>query len=106
MKFKNKNDFAVYLTLSKKEQERYKGFEEVNEIVDKGLPRTVSDGEFEIKVNGIPVNLTISIESTEVNQVAFGKMNDFEYSVTKERNIRKYDIYRVLVQNWDKINKN
>lgn len=103
MKFKNKNEYAVYLKLSKREQERYEGLNELNEIVDFGLPRTVADGEFEIKVNDIPVKLTIIIEENEEITRAYGKMNNFEYSVTKDRPIRKYDIYRQLVVNWKEV---
>jgi len=104
MKFKNKNTSAVSVLLSGKEAQKYPWFGEEIEIVEGGLNRTVADGRYDLEVHGVPVELKVKITEEGLgNRKASFDANGFVFEIFKPRDIRKYDLYRVIVQNWKDI---
>ncbi len=101
MKFKNKGTSAVSLFLSNRETEKYPWFKEEIEIIEGGLNRTVADGKYDLMVQGVPVELKVKVTEEGLgNRKASCEANGFLFEIYKPRDIRKYDLYRVIVQNW------
>lgn len=104
MKFKNNGENSVVALLSKREVEKYKSFKHESIIEEAGLQRTVTEGEYNLVINEVPVKLIVKLsESEKGTRIATGTANNFEFEIFKERDIRKYDLYRVIIQNWEKV---
>lgn len=106
MKFKNKDKDSVFMTMSNRELSKYPSFKETNVIFEGGIDRTIADGEYKLSVNDSPIKLQITVtEISEGVNKAVGTANNFNFEIIKDRPIRKYDVFRLIVQNWEKVGK-
>jgi hypothetical protein len=103
MKFKNKAENEIWMIMSEKEVLKHPEFKKENVIVEDGLARTVSPGKYDLRVNGIEVELEIRIETALDMNVAGVDANGVTFTVIKDRPIRKYDLYREIVKRFDEI---
>jgi len=105
MKFKNSGDNQIKMIMSSREVDRYPEFKEVNVIVE-SLERTVTEGDYELVVNGVTVKLSVKTNNSDGVYKVEGTANGIEYNVIKTREIRKYDVFRVLVTKFGEIKNN
>ena len=104
MKFKNKEnaEFIVLASLSEKESRKY-NLPALIEIEDTEMARTVTPGNYNIKLNDFEAEVTVDLEEDAGFFIAEGKIGGLSYKIIKDRPIRKYDLYRHFIINHEEI---
>lgn len=105
MRFKKQDEINVVMLLSDKEVTKYKEFDKENVITDFGMARTITDGKYKVTIRETTVNLTVELREDANLYYAEGLMNDIPYLIVKDRPIRKYDLFRELVENYENVQK-
>lgn len=103
MKLKKFDDNSVCLMLSDRELIKYPSFKKENIIKDNGMARTVEEGTYDILVNDTSVEVKISLKNDNMRYIAEGTINNIPFFISKDREIRKYDIFREIVKNFEAI---
>jgi hypothetical protein len=105
MRFKKQDEINVVMLLSDKEVTKYKEFDKENVITDFGMARTITNGKYKVTVKNITVDVTVELREDANVYYAEGLMNDTPYFIVKDRPIRKYDVFRALVENYENVQK-
>jgi len=103
MKFKNSNKNSIIMMMSDRELKKYPAFNKETTIVDQNLPRTIDSTEKTIFVDKKAIKLKVRVEQDADVFRAKCEANNFKFTVTKTREIRKYDVFRKIIQNYDEI---